>query len=79
MVFRRVFAAPPGLEVVIVRLFAAFLDEIARQLKVTLFAGGVVELEQGQLDLFVPGIAVFLVRCRAEHTGDVVSVAHHHV
>jgi len=60
-------------------LLAALFHEIARQLKITLFTGGMVQLEQGQLDLFVPGITVFLVCAWAKHTGDVVGETDHHV
>ena len=53
---------------------AALVDEELGQFEVTLLAGGLVQLDQGQLDLFVAGNAVLLAG--SEHGVDVVGQRH---
>ncbi len=46
------------------RLLAALVDEIGREVEVLPLAGQMIELDQRQLDLLVPVIAVLLARVR---------------
>ena len=57
------------------RFLASFIEEVERLVEILLVAGSLVEFDQGQLDLFVAGVAVHLVFLRPEGLADVVGVA----
>ncbi len=56
------------------RFLASFIEEVERLVEILLVAGGLVELDQGQLDLLVAGVAVHLVFLWPEGLADVVGV-----
>ena len=76
---RRIAAARPRLDVEVVRLPAALVDEIARQIHVPRLAGEAGELDQRQLDLLVTAIAAKLALAATEGARDQVGIAAHHV
>src|SRR5690348_15229995 len=60
------------------RLPAALVDKIARELEVPPFICEVIELHQGELDLLVAAIAALLVGAGSEPAVDVIGVPRHH-
>ena len=75
----RIAAARPRLDVEIMRLAAALVDEIARQIHVPRLAGEAGQLDQRQLDLLVTAIAAKLALPATEAARDQVGIAAHHI
>ncbi len=75
VVAARLLASAGGFQVIVVRLAAALVDKIAAQFQVTALPGRAVELNEGQLDLLVAGIAGNLAFAGPEHPGKQVGVA----
>ena len=71
-------AARVALDIKIVRLGAALVDEIGREIQIFADLGGVVKFDQRQLNFLMPGVALFLARFRPKDPGDVVHIPHHH-
>ena len=63
----------------VVRLLAAFVDEVPCEIAVTLFVGRAMELDQREFNFFVTAVATFLAFLPAEHGRDVIGVPAHHV
>ena len=74
-----IVAARHRLDVEIVRLLPALVDEVGDEVEPLLVARQPVELDQRDLDLFVPRIAALLARTGPEHRRDVVEIALHDV
>jgi len=75
----RIFAALARLDVKVVRLRAALVDEVLGQPPVALFPRNAIQPHQGEFDLFVARIAVALALARAEGAIDEIRVAAHHL
>ena len=58
-----------------IRLFAAFVDEVAGKLEIFCFAGRIGQLAERELNLLVARIAVNFAGLAAEHGCDVIGVA----
>ena len=68
-----------GLDLEVVGLAPALVDEVPAQIEILLPAGGAVELYEGQFDLLVAGISALLALARAEELCDVIRHAGHYV
>src|SRR5580698_10790813 len=78
-VARRIVTARERLFGEIVRLAASFVDEIGGEIQTAPIAGQSVKLDQGELDLLMPGITALLSRTAAKCCGDVINVTLHDV
>ncbi len=67
------------LDVEVMRLLAAGIDEEAREVEIALLAGDAAEADQRQLDFLVAAIAGLMVRAGAEDGADMVGIAAHGV
>src|SRR5689334_620488 len=76
---RRILASLTRLSIEVMRLPSALVHEILTQLQITLLTRHLIQLDQREFDLFMPGISPFLARCRAEDAIDVVRIATHHI
>ena len=76
---RRVLATRQRFLREIVRLVAALVDEIGREIEAPAIARQPVELDERKLDLLMAGITALLTRGPTEGRGDVIDVALHRV
>lgn len=68
------FTAGTGFLIEVVRLPAAFVDEVAGEIEVATFAGSAMEFDQSEFDFFVAAVAAFLAGTASEYFRDVISV-----
>ena len=79
MIPGRVVAAGDGLDVEVMRLRPALVDKVGGQVEIALLAGGMIELDQRQLDLLMAAVTALLPFLAAKNRGDIVGVATDHV
>src|SRR5262249_22453264 len=74
-----ILAALPGLDVEVVGLTAALVDEVAGEIEIAALGSKPVKLYERQLDLLVAAISALLVRTRTKPTPDMIGIASHRV
>src|SRR5438034_9188028 len=75
----RIFAARPRFGVEVMRLPAAFFDEILSEPQVAFLARRPKKLDQRQFNFWMTAIAGFLPRSAAKNRIDMISVAAHQI
>ncbi len=73
------FAAGIAFYIKVMWLDATLIDEICRQIEVLFILGHAIQLDQGQFDFLMSGIAGFLIVTRAKCIADMVDILFHHV
>src|SRR3984957_8021559 len=75
----RILAARQRFLSEIVRLAAPLVDKIGGEIQAAAVAGQPVKLDQSELDLLMPAIAVLLSRTAAERRGNMIDIPLHDV
>ncbi len=75
----RVFATSARFEIEVMRLLAAFVDEVLREFQITWLVCDVIEFDQRQFDFLMPTVTTSLARLTTERCVAVIGIAAHDV